>query len=106
MSPLRTAARVASDAETGSTGPARRPGGSDVGSRILFALPLIALALFLVIEGGAIFAVGIFVIGCICMHELYGMYEQTNPVRLAGLLALAGPIAATALGKPPPPPPV
>ncbi len=100
MPPLRTAARVAPNAETGSPGPARRPGGSDVGSRILFALPLIALALFLVIEGGAIFAAGIFVIGCICMHELYGMYERTNPVRLAGFLALAGLIVAAAYGSP------
>ena len=94
------AARAASDAETGSTGAARQPGGSDIGSRILFALPLIALALFLVIEGGAIFAAGMFVIGCICMHELYGMYERTNPVRLAGFLALAGLIAAAAYGSP------
>jgi phosphatidate cytidylyltransferase len=100
MSPLRTAARAASDAETGSTGPARRAGGSDIGSRIVFALPLIALALFLVIEGGAIFAAGIFVIGCICMHELYGMYERANPVRLAGFLALAGLIVAAAYGSP------
>jgi phosphatidate cytidylyltransferase len=100
MSPLRTAARAAPDAETGSKGPARRPGGSDIGSRILFALPLIALALFLVIEGGVIFAAGIFVIGCVCMHELYGLYERTNPVRLAGFLALAGLIVAAAYGSP------
>ncbi len=100
MSPLRTLARAASNTEAGSAGPVRRPGGSDVGSRILFALPLIALALFLVIEGGAIFAAGIFVIGCICMHELYGMYERTSPVRLAGFLALAGLIVAAAYGSP------
>jgi phosphatidate cytidylyltransferase len=89
------AGRSADSAPTGDSG-----GGSDIGSRIVFALPLIALALFLVIEGGAIFAVGIFVIGCVCMHELYGMYERTNPVRLAGFLALAGLIAAAAYGSP------
>jgi phosphatidate cytidylyltransferase len=78
-----------------------RGGGSEVGSRILFALPLIALALFLVIEGGAIFAVGLFAIGCVCMHELYGIYErpgQAGPVRLAGYLALAGLLAAALHG--------
>ena len=100
MSPLRTATRAASDAETGSTGSTRRAGGSDIGSRIVFALPLIALALFLVIEGGAVFAAGIFLIGCVCMHELYGMYERTNPVRLAGFLALAGLIVAALYGSP------
>jgi phosphatidate cytidylyltransferase len=100
MAPARTVARDSPGVQGGSSGPARRTGGSDVGSRILFALPLIALALFLVVEGGAIFAVGIFAIGCICMHELYGMYERTSPVRLAGFLALAGLVAAALYGAP------
>jgi phosphatidate cytidylyltransferase len=72
----------------------RASASSDVGARALVALPLIALALFLVISGGAIFAAGVFVIGCICMHELYGMYERAHPVRLAGFLALAGMLVA------------
>jgi phosphatidate cytidylyltransferase len=80
---------------------ARRAGDSDVGSRIVFALPLIALALFLVIEGGAIFAAGVFVLGCICLHELYGMYERAHPVRLAGFLALAGLLVAALYGGQP-----
>jgi phosphatidate cytidylyltransferase len=76
----------------------RRRGESDLGSRVLFALPLIALALFLVIEGGKVFTVGVFALGCICMHELYGMYERVRPVRLAGFLALAGLLAAALYG--------
>ena len=92
MSPARTAARVP------RAGPARGPGGSDIGSRILFSLPLIALALFLVIEGGLVFAAGVFVLGCICLHELYSMYARTNPVRLAGFIALAGLLAAALYG--------
>jgi phosphatidate cytidylyltransferase len=80
--------------------PRGRAGGSDIGSRILFALPLIALALFLVIEGGAIFALGLFAIGCICMHELYGLYERTGPARLAGFIALAGLLVAASAGNP------
>jgi phosphatidate cytidylyltransferase len=80
--------------------PKRAPGGSDVGSRALIALPLIALALFLVISGGPIFAVGVFVLGCICMHELYGMYERVHPVRLAGFIALAGLLVAASYGGP------
>jgi phosphatidate cytidylyltransferase len=71
-------------------GLAARPGDSDVLSRVLFALPLIALALFLVIQGGLVFAAGLFVLGCICMHELYGMYDRASPVRLAGFVGLAG----------------
>lgn len=79
-------------------GLARRAGGSDVASRALFALPLIALALFLVIEGGLVFSAGLFVLGCVCLHELYAMYERAGPVRLAGFLALAGLLAAALYG--------
>jgi phosphatidate cytidylyltransferase len=57
---------------------------------VLAAIPLIALALFLVIEGGLVFTAGLFVLGCLCMHELYGMYERAHPVRLAGFIGLAG----------------
>ena len=77
-----------------------RSGGSDLGSRFLFALPLIALALFLVIEGGLVFGIGVFAIGCVCLHELYGMYERAHPVRLAGFIALAGLVAAALYGSP------
>jgi phosphatidate cytidylyltransferase len=80
---------------------ARRAGGSDVGSRTLFALPLIALALFLVIEGGLVFTAGVFVLGCICLHELYAMYERAHPVRLAGFIALAGLLVAAQYGAQP-----
>jgi phosphatidate cytidylyltransferase len=79
---------------------ASRAGGSDLASRVLFALPLIALALFLVIAGGAVFAGGVLVLGLICMHELYGMYERAHPIRLAGFIALVGLIVAALYGSP------
>jgi phosphatidate cytidylyltransferase len=63
---------------------------SDLGARLLAAVPAIAVALFLVIEGGPIFALGLLALGGICMHELYAMYDRAHPVRLAGFLALAG----------------
>jgi phosphatidate cytidylyltransferase len=73
-------------------------GGSDLGARLLAAVPAIALALFLVIEGGAIFALGLFALGCICLHELYGMFARAHPVRLAGFIAVAGLTAAALWG--------
>jgi phosphatidate cytidylyltransferase len=79
--------------------PARGRQSSDLGARIAVALPAIAVALFLVIEGGAVFAFGLFVLGCVCMHELYAMYERAHPVRLAGFLALAGLLAAALYGN-------
>ncbi len=56
------------------------------------------MALFLVIEGGLVFALGMFVLGGVCMHELYGMYERAQPARLAGFIALAGLLAAALYG--------
>jgi phosphatidate cytidylyltransferase len=62
------------------------------------AIPAVALALFLVIEGGVVFALGLFVLGGACMHELYAMYERAHPARLAGFIALAGLLAAALYG--------
>jgi len=73
-------------------------GGSELRARLLAAIPAIAVALFLVIEGGAIFTLGLFVLGCICLHELYGMFARAHPVRLAGFIALAGLLVAANWG--------
>jgi phosphatidate cytidylyltransferase len=70
-----------------------------LGARVLAALPAIALALFLVIEGGLVLVVGLFVFGSICMHELFAMYDRAHPVRLAGFLALAGLLLAALYGS-------
>jgi phosphatidate cytidylyltransferase len=93
--PRRGAARPR--ASVGSGQPAARS-RSDLGPRLLVALPAITVALFLVIEGGAVFAIGLFVLGGVCMHELFGMYERAHPVRLAGFIALAGLLAAAQYG--------
>jgi phosphatidate cytidylyltransferase len=77
--------------------PERRQ-SSELGARVGTAVPLIALALFLVIEGGVVFALGLFAIGCVCMHELYAMYARAHPARLAGFLALGGLLAGAQYG--------
>jgi phosphatidate cytidylyltransferase len=80
--------------------PRRAPAGreSDLLARIGAAIPAIAVALFLVIQGGVIFALGMFVFGCVCMHELFAMYARTRPVRVAGYIALAALLAAALYG--------
>jgi phosphatidate cytidylyltransferase len=82
-------------------GPANSGGEprSELGGRLLAAIPAIALALFLVIEGGIVWTVGLIVLGGVCMHEFYGMYERARPVRLAGLLALVGLLFAAHYGS-------
>ncbi len=87
----------------GGRGGSRRRGerstqGSGLGARVLAAIPMIALALFLIIEGGLVFALGLLVFGWICMHELFAMYERARPARLAGFIALAGLLLAALYG--------
>jgi phosphatidate cytidylyltransferase len=71
---------------------------SDLGARVLAAIPAIAVALFLVIEGGTIFMLGLIALGCVCLHELYEMYARAHPARLAGFIALAGLLIAARYG--------
>ena len=44
------------------------------------------------------FAIGLIVLGGLCMHELFDMYERAHPVRLAGFLGLAGLLIAAQYG--------
>jgi phosphatidate cytidylyltransferase len=74
----------------------RRRGGSDLGRRIVVAIPAIAYAIFIIWAGGWIFAGGVLVLGFVCLHELYRMYEALRPVKLAAFIALAG-LAVAAL---------
>jgi phosphatidate cytidylyltransferase len=72
----------------------------DLGRRLLVAAPAVAYALFIIIVGGWVFAAGIFLMGAICLHELFRMYEHARPVKLAGFLALTGmSVAAEAGGE-------
>jgi len=97
----RPAARRPRSHRRSSTGVPRRERQaprSDLGARVLAALPAIALALFLVIEGGLVFTLGVFALGCVCMHELYAMYARAHPVRLGGFITLGGLLAAALYG--------
>jgi phosphatidate cytidylyltransferase len=78
----------------------RDRGGSDLARRILVAIPAGIYAIFIIVEGGWIFAAGILVLGLVCLHELFRMYDGLRPVRLAGFLALGGfAVAAQAGGE-------
>ena len=76
----------------------RRHTRSDLGGRILAALPAIAFALFIVGFGGWIFVAGLVVLGWICLHELFAMYEFANPSRLAGFAGMVGLLVAAHSG--------
>jgi phosphatidate cytidylyltransferase len=78
--------------------PPRRSAGSDLGRRILVAIPAIAYAIAIIYFGEAAFALGVLALGLVCIHELFTMLERMRPVRLAGFLGISGLVAAAALG--------
>ncbi len=71
---------------------------SDLSARIVTALPAIAFAIFIVVEGGTIFALGVMLLGLACLQELYTMLHGARPVKLAGFAALIGLVIAARYG--------
>jgi phosphatidate cytidylyltransferase len=55
-------------------------------------------AIVIVWAGGLVWALGLIVLGVICLHELYSMLSDTAPVRLAGFLGLIGLVMAANYG--------
>jgi phosphatidate cytidylyltransferase len=68
----------------------RRHEGSDLGARILAAIPAIAFAVFIVYEGGLIFTIGVLLLGLMAMAELFKLMRQPRPQVVAGYLSLIG----------------
>ena len=71
---------------------------SDLVPRILTAIPALAVGVVLIWQGGALFALGVAVLGLAALHELYAMFDRAHPVRLAGFAALLGMVAAAHYG--------
>ena len=78
----------------------RRGDRSDLGPRILVAIPAIIFAVFIVVQGGLVFAAGLFVLGVIALRELYTLMGRVQPAVLAGFLTLAGLLIAALYGEP------
>ena len=66
----------------------------------MIAIPAIAYAIFIVTQGGAVFALGIYVLGVVALGELYTLMGRVRPAALAGFLTLAGMVAAALYGGP------
>jgi phosphatidate cytidylyltransferase len=74
----------------------RRNRGSDFLRRLLAAIPAIIFAVTIITVGRELFAAGVMVLGWVCLHELFRMYEPLRPVKLAGFISVTG-LAAAAL---------
>lgn len=67
-----------------------RSEASELRARIVTAIPALIVAIALIIQGGVLFTLGVLLLGALCMHELFALYQGTHPVRLAGFIALVG----------------
>jgi phosphatidate cytidylyltransferase len=77
----------------------RRGVAADLTVRILAAIPAIAYAIAIIVAGGWVFAIGILVLGFVCLHELFRMYDKVRPMRLAAFVAIAGLAVAAVEGS-------
>jgi phosphatidate cytidylyltransferase len=77
---------------------ARRNTASDLGARVWVAIPGAIYAILIVWQGDWIFALGVLVLGFVCLHELFRMYDHVRPVRLAGFLGVVALTAAAHYG--------
>jgi phosphatidate cytidylyltransferase len=77
-------------------GPARveRRRRSDLPGRVLVAIPAALFAIFIVSQGGLIFALGLIALGIAALTELYTLMHRARPVEVAGY---AGVIAVVVL---------
>jgi phosphatidate cytidylyltransferase len=77
----------------------RRNRSSDLGARVVAALPAIAYAVAIVALGGLPFAAGLALVGFACLHEFYTMLDRTRPVKLGGFAALVALLLAAHYGS-------
>ncbi len=77
----------------------RRAGGSELTARIVVAIPAIAFASTIIALGGIWFVVALIVLAILCLGELFDLYADVEPVRLAGFIGVIGVIAAAAAGE-------
>ena len=78
--------------------PRRERRGSDTRARVLAALPAIAFAIFIVSQGGVVFAVAAILLAIVAMGELYHMMSRVRPAAIAGFLAAAAMCVSALLG--------
>ncbi len=76
----------------------RRGGGGELTARIIVALPAIAFAITIIVLGGIWFTLGLLALAIICLGELFDLYADVEPVRLAGFLGVIGVMLAAWAG--------
>jgi phosphatidate cytidylyltransferase len=73
---------------------------TDLAPRVIVALPAILFAIFIVWQGGEVFAVGLVLLGLVALGELYLLMGRVRPPALAGFVTLVALIVAALYGEP------
>jgi phosphatidate cytidylyltransferase len=78
----------------------RRPrrAGSEMTDRIVVAVPAIAFASTVIYLGGIWFTLAILALAIACLGELFDLYADVEPVRLAGFFGVAAVVLAAYVG--------
>lgn len=71
--------------------------GSDLGARVLVAIPAAILAIFLVAQGGPIFVAAVAIFGAIGVWELSRMFAKARPSLVAGTVGTVALIVLAAV---------
>ena len=74
-------------------------GGSELAARIVVAIPAIAFAITIIVAGGIWFTLGLLALAIICLGELFDLFADAEPVRLAGFIGVAGVMGAAYAGQ-------
>jgi phosphatidate cytidylyltransferase len=76
----------------------RRRESSDLGARLLVAIPAAILGIVFIDLGGLPWALFMIALGWICLYELYRLLDRWRPVAPVGFAALAGLVLAARYG--------
>jgi len=95
--PAGRGARRGGGGDRGGGGRRRRQ-RSELSSRILVAIPAIGFAIFIVVQGGLVFALGLIGLGILALRELYTLMRRSRPIDIGGYLALVAVVLLAAYG--------
>ncbi len=96
--PARAGGRALARGRAGLS-PRRESPRSELVGRVLVAIPAIAYAITIIAVGDIWFALGLLPLAIIAAGELFDLYADTEPVRLAGFIGVTAVILAAFFGE-------
>lgn len=70
----------------------------DLRDRLIVAAIAIPITIVVVVQGGLTFTIALILLGWVCLHELFVMFERARPARLAAFAALPALLLAAQYG--------